>query len=61
MLSDVFVWGLGIRGRGFGVATKYISNYMYWFKWLELFGNDKDAIKVKIFMVQCGEKSDGYY
>ena len=36
-----------------GVATKYISNYMYWFKWLALFENDKEAIKVKNFMVQC--------
>lgn len=36
-----------------GVATKYISNYLYWFKWLELFENDKDTIKVKNFMVQC--------
>lgn len=35
-----------------GVATKYISNYMYWFKWLELFENDKDAVKVKNFMIQ---------
>lgn len=24
-----------------GIATKYISNYMYWFKWLQLFENDK--------------------
>jgi len=35
-----------------GVATKYISNYMYWFKWIEVFENDKEAIKVKNFMVQ---------
>jgi len=25
-----------------GVATKYISNYMYWFKWVQLFENDKE-------------------
>lgn len=38
-----------------GVATKYISNYMYWFKWMELFENDKVPvpIKVKNFMIQC--------
>lgn len=36
-----------------GVATKYINNYMYWFKWLELFENDKETVKVKNFMVQC--------
>jgi hypothetical protein len=26
---------------------------MYWFKWLELFENDKEEIKVKTFIVQC--------
>ena len=26
-----------------GVATKYLANYMYWFKWIELFKTDKDA------------------
>lgn len=36
-----------------GAATKYISNYMHWFKWLELFENDKEIVKVKNFMVQC--------
>jgi len=35
-----------------GVATKYICNYMYWFKWLELFENDKESVKVKNFMIQ---------
>jgi len=35
-----------------GVATKYISNYMYLFKWLELFENDKEIVKVKNFMFQ---------
>ena len=36
-----------------GVATKYISNYMYWFKWLQLFEHDKESVKIKNFMVQC--------
>jgi len=35
-----------------GVATKYVSNYMYWFKWLQLFENGKELVKVKNFMVQ---------
>jgi hypothetical protein len=35
-----------------GVATKYINNYMYWFKWLQLFENDKEVVKIKNFMVQ---------
>ena len=36
-----------------GVATKYINNYMYWFKWLQLFENDKEVVKIKNFMLQC--------
>jgi len=36
-----------------GFTTKYINNYMYWFKWVELFENDKEAVKAKNFMVQC--------
>lgn len=26
---------------------------MYWFKWLQLFKNDKEIVKMKNFMVQC--------
>lgn len=36
-----------------GAATRYIRNYMYWFKWLELFENHKETIKVKNFMAHC--------
>jgi hypothetical protein len=35
-----------------GAATKYLANYMYWFKWLEFFGNEKDTIKSKSLLVQ---------
>lgn len=35
-----------------GVSTKYLSSYMCWFKWIELSGSDKDAIKIKNFIVQ---------
>lgn len=35
-----------------GVATKYLSNYMYWFKWLQYFDTEKDIIKSKHLMVQ---------
>ena len=35
-----------------GVATKYLSNYMYWFKWLQYFDTEKDTIKSKNLMVQ---------
>ena len=33
-----------------GVASEYISNYLYWFKWLRIFESDKDSIKTKNFM-----------
>ena len=35
-----------------GVATKYLANYMYWFKWIELFKTDKDAMKCKRLFIQ---------
>ena len=39
-------------GRFNGVASKYIYNYMHWFKWLRIFESDKDSIKTKNFIVQ---------
>ena len=36
-----------------GVASEYISNYLYWFKWLRIFESDKDSIKTKNFIVQA--------
>jgi transposase-like protein len=30
-----------------GVSTKYLSNYIHWFKWLQLLKNERDIIKVK--------------
>ena len=41
-----------LMGRFNGVSSKYISNYMHWFKWLKIFENDKDSIKTKNFIVQ---------
>ena len=35
-----------------GVATKYLANYMYWFKWIELFKTDRDAMKCKRLFIQ---------
>lgn len=37
-----------------GVATKYLNNYIKWFKWLQIFDIDKDKeiIKAKNFMIQ---------
>lgn len=34
-----------------GVATKYLANYLYWFKWMQLFKNEKDAAKSKSLII----------
>lgn len=34
-----------------GVSTKYLSNYLYWFKWLQFFNEDKEIVKSKNFLV----------
>ncbi|MGL5243747.1 MAG: IS1595 family transposase [Sarcina sp.] len=34
-----------------GVATKYLSSYLSWFRWLEYFKAEKDFIKVKNLLV----------
>jgi transposase-like protein len=34
-----------------GVSTKYLSNYLYWFKWLQSFNDEKDLIKAKHLIV----------
>ena len=34
------------------VATKYLANYIYWFKWLEFFKTEKDTVKTKHLLVQ---------
>jgi len=34
------------------VSTKYLVNYMYWFKWLQLFSTEKDTAKIKHLLVQ---------
>lgn len=36
-----------------GVATKYLANYIYWFKWLQYFDTEKDIIKSKQLLVQA--------
>lgn len=39
-------------GRFNGVATKYITNYLYWFKWLQTFSTEKESVRTKNFLVQ---------
>lgn len=34
-----------------GVATKYIGNYMKWFKWIDTFSAEKESIQIKSFML----------
>ncbi|WP_315077495.1 IS1595 family transposase [uncultured Clostridium sp.] len=36
-----------------GVSTKYLSNYMYWLKWLQIFNQEKDTIRSKNLLVQA--------
>jgi len=35
-----------------GVATKYLANDMYWFKWIELFKTEKDIVRWKRLFIQ---------
>lgn len=35
-----------------GVATKYLANYLYWFKWIKYTKDSKDALKSKKLYVQ---------
>lgn len=37
--------------RFHGVSTKFLSNYLYWFKWLQCFSEDKEIIKTKNIIV----------
>lgn len=45
--SKLKEWMIGFHG----VATKYLANYMYWFKWLQYFNNDKDIVKGNNFLI----------
>lgn len=35
-----------------GVATKYLANYMHWFKWLQVFNTEKDMVRIKHLIAQ---------
>jgi len=37
--------------RFHGVSTKYLANYIYWLKWLQLFNTERDIIKSKNLMI----------
>lgn len=34
-----------------GVSTKFLPNYMSWYKWLQSFSNDKEVIKSKNMLI----------
>lgn len=34
-----------------GVATKYLSNYLKWHKWMDTFSSEKESIKTKNLIV----------
>jgi len=34
-----------------GVATKYLANYLYWFKWLENTKQDKDVLRMRTLVL----------
>jgi hypothetical protein len=34
-----------------GVSSKFLSNYMAWYKWLESFNDDKEIIRTKNMLI----------
>lgn len=34
-----------------GVSTKFLINYLYWFKWLQTFNDEKDVVRSKNILV----------
>lgn len=45
--------------RFHGVATKYLPNYLHWFKWLESTSDEKESLKAKHLLVDSAtERSD---
>lgn len=41
-----------------GVATKYLDNYLYWFRWLELGKNLAFENRVKQMLISACQKSN---
>jgi transposase-like protein len=40
-----------------GVSTKFLANYLHWFKWLKCFEDDKELIRNKNFIVHSVTKA----
>lgn len=45
--SGLKVWMYRFKG----VSTKFIDNYMAWYKWLKMFDDDKDIIRTKNILI----------
>jgi len=41
------------------VATKYLANYMDWFRWLQFFNTEKDTVKTKHLLIQSHASRSG--
>jgi transposase-like protein len=39
-----------------GVATKYLPNYLHWFKWLETFLDEKEIVKTRQLLINGSTK-----
>jgi transposase-like protein len=39
-----------------GVATKYLTNYLHWFKWLQSFLDEKEIVKAKQLLINSSSK-----
>lgn len=40
-----------------GISTKYLANYLYWFKWLEFFKSEKRALKGQQLLIHAHSSS----
>lgn len=45
--SNLKIWMYRFRG----VSTKFLENYMAWYKWLESFSNDKEVVRNKNMLI----------
>ena len=39
-----------------GVTTKYLPNYLHWFKWLQTFTTEKETVKAKHLIIDSATK-----
>ena len=59
--SNLKIWMYRFKG----VSTKFLSNYMSWYKWLQSFSTDKEVIRTKNMLIHSiipfvDTKIDGY-